>query len=76
MRLAASLQQHVKGVDHAFSQVSGAARCQEGSKCEGFRDAVLIDVRQHVLVLLAAEDDLGVVVVKVYLWRYKKKTTL
>lgn len=63
--LAASLQEHVEGVHHALAQVGGAARCQQGAELEGFGDAVLVDVGQHVLVSLTAEDDLGVVVVEV-----------
>lgn len=69
--LAAPLQEHVKGVDHAFAQVAGAAGRQQGAQLEGFGDAVLIDIREHVLVPLAAQDDLGVVVVKIDLWRQK-----
>lgn len=65
MALAAPLQEHVQGVHHALAQVSGAARRQQGAEFEGFGDAVLVDVGQHVLVSLAAEDDLGVVVVEV-----------
>lgn len=63
--LAASLQKHIEGVHHAFTQVSGTARRQQGAKFEGFGDAVLIDVCQHVLISLATQDDLGVVMVKV-----------
>lgn len=63
--LAASLQKHVQGVHHAFPQVSGAARRQQGAELEGFGDPVLVDVGQHVLVSLATKDDLGVVVVEV-----------
>lgn len=69
MGLAASLQKHVEGVHHAFTQVSGTARRQQGTKLEGFGDSVLVDVRQHVLISLATQDDLGVVVVKVDLQR-------
>lgn len=67
--LAASLQQHIEGVLHALTQVCGAARRQQGVELEGFGDAVLVDVRQHVVLPLTAQDDLGVVVVKVDLWR-------
>lgn len=71
--LAASLQEHVQGVDHAFAQVSGAARRQQGAEFEGFGDTVLVDVGQHVLVSLTAKDDFGVVVVEVDL---QKKNSL
>lgn len=74
--LAASLQEHVEGVHHAFAQVGGAAGRQQGAEFKGFGDAVLVDVRQHVLIPLATQDDLGVVVVKVDLWRLKKKDLL
>ena len=70
--LAASLQKHVQGVHHAFTQVCGAARRQQGAEFEGFGDAVLVDVCQHVLIPLAAQDDLGVVVVKVDLRRKER----
>lgn len=73
VRLAAPLQQHVEGVLHAFTQVAGAARRQQGAQFEGFGHSVLVDVRQHVLFFLAAKDDLGVVVVEVDLWEGKKK---
>lgn len=73
MGLAASLQKHVEGVHHAFTQVSGTASLQQGAKFEGFGDAVLIDVCQHVLIPLATQDDLGVIMVKVDLWRLKRK---
>lgn len=66
--LAAPLQQHFERVEHALAQVGGAAGCQQRAELEGLGDAVLVDVGQHVLVLLAAQDDLGVVVVKVHLW--------
>ena len=72
MGLAASLEKQVEGVDHAFTQVSRAARCQQVAEFEGFGDTVLIDVCQHVLISLATQDDLGVVMVKVDLWRLKK----
>lgn len=67
MCLAASLQQHVEGVHHAFAQVGGAAGRQQRAEFEGFGDTILVDVRQHVLVPLATQDDLGVVMVKVNL---------
>lgn len=70
--LAASLQKHVQGVHHAFMQVRGAAGRQQGAEFEGFGDAVLVDVCQHVLIPLAAQDDLGVVVVKVDLGRQER----
>lgn len=63
--LAASLQKHVEGVHHTFTQVSGTSRRQQGAEFEGFGDAVLIDVGQHVLIPLATQDNLGVVVIKV-----------
>lgn len=63
--LAASLQEHVQGVHHAFAQVSGAPRRQQGAEFEGFGDTVLVDVGQHVLVSLTAKDDFGVVMVEV-----------
>lgn len=69
--LAASLQEHVEGVHHAFTQVSGAARRQQGAQFEGFGDSVLIDVRKHVLIPLATQNDLCVVVIKIDLWRLK-----
>lgn len=71
--LAASLQEHVEGVHHAFAQVGGAAGRQQGAEFKGFGDTVLVDVRQHVLIPLATQNDLGVVVVKVDLWRLKEK---
>lgn len=67
--LAASLQKHVEGVHHAFAQVGGAARRQQGAEFEGFGDAVLVYVCQHVLIPLATQDDLGVVMVKIDLRR-------
>lgn len=67
MGLAAPLQQHVEGVNHAFTQVRGTARRQQGAEFERFGDTVLIDVRQQILLPLAAQDDLGVVVVKIHL---------
>lgn len=67
--LAASLQKHVQGVHDALAQVAGAARRQQGAQFEGLGDSVLVDVCQHVFTSLAAQDDLGVVVVKVDLWR-------
>lgn len=67
--LAASLQKHVEGVHHAFPQVGGASGCQQGAEFEGFGDTVLVDVCQHVLIALATQDYLGVVVVKVDLWK-------
>lgn len=69
---AASLQEHVEGVHHAFAQVGGAAGCQQGAQFEGFGDTILVDVCQYVLIPLAAQDDLGVVVVKIDLWRKKQ----
>ena len=66
--LAAPLQKHVERVHHAFAQVGRAAGRQQGAEFEGFGDAVLVDVCQHVLIPLATQDDLGVVVVKVDLW--------
>jgi len=69
--LAAPLQKHVEGVHHALAQVGGAPGRQQGAEFEGFGDAVLVDVRQHVLIPLATQDDLGVVVVKVDLRRWK-----
>lgn len=76
MHLAASLQEHIEGVHHALTQVSGAARRQQVAEFEGFGNAVLVDVSQHVLILLTAQDDLGVVVVKVHLWRYKVRVVI
>lgn len=76
MRLTAPLQQHVERVLHALTQVAGAARRKQGAQFEGFGHAFLIDVRQHVLFSLAAEDDLGVVVVEVDLWESKKNKTV
>lgn len=69
--LAASLQKHVERVHHAFTQVGRTARLQQRAQFEGFGHAVLVDIRQQVLIPLAAQDDLGVVVVKVHLWRLK-----
>lgn len=74
--LAASLQEHVEGVHHAFAQVSGAARGQQGAELKGFGDTVLVDVGQHVLVALTAKDDLGVVVVEVDLWKKTEQVGL
>lgn len=67
MALAASLQKHIEGIHHALPQVSRAAGLQQGAELEGFGDAVLVNVRQHVLICLATQDDLGVIVVKVHL---------
>lgn len=69
MALDASFEQHVQGVHDALAQVAGAARRQQGAQFEGLGDSVLVDVGQHVFTSLAAQDDLGVVVVKVDLWR-------
>lgn len=74
--LAAALQQHVEGVHHALAQVAGAARRQQGAELEGFGHPLLVDVRQHVVLSLAAEDDLGVVVVEVDLWEGKNTMML
>lgn len=63
--LAASLQEHVQGVHHAFAQVSGAPQRQQGAEFEGFGDTVLVDVGQHVFISLTAKDDFGVVMVEV-----------
>lgn len=74
--LAASLQEHIEGVDHALTQVSGAAGRQQGAEFEGFGHPLLVDVRQHVLIFLATQDDLGVIVVKVDLWKLKKNNVI
>lgn len=70
--LAASLQKHVEGVHHAFTQVGGTAGRQQGAEFEGFGNTILINVCQHVLISLATQDDLGVVVVKIHLYRKKE----
>lgn len=75
MGLAASLKEHIEGVHQALAQVVGAARRQQGAELECFRDSFLVDVRQHVLIPLAAQDDLGVIMVKVNLWRKKYTET-
>lgn len=67
--LSASLQQHVQRVHHACTQICWTARCQQGAEFEGFGDTILVDICQYVLISLATKDDLGVVVVKVDLWR-------
>jgi len=67
------LHQHAEGVLHALAQVCGAAGRQQGAQLEGGGHALLVDVGQQVLVLLAAQDDLGVVVIKVDLWGERER---
>ena len=67
--LAAPLQKHIERVHQTLTQVSGATGRQQGAKVEGFGDTVLVDVCQHILIPLGTQDDLGVIVVKVNLWR-------
>jgi hypothetical protein len=48
-----------------LAQVCGAAGGEQGAQSEGGGHTLLVDVCQHVLLPLGAQDDLGVVVVEV-----------
>lgn len=48
-----------------MAQVCGAAGGEQGAQPEGGGHTLLVDVCQHVLLPLGAQDDLSVVVVEV-----------
>lgn len=65
--LVASLQEHVQRVLHPLLQLRRAARHQQCGQPEGGGEPVLVDVGEQVLLVLAADDDLRVVVVEIHL---------